>query len=109
LALKVEDAGRQADQFSSAQSEITVQPRMVMPLAEERDRHDRDHQRIADPAGRSCAITIVDASSMPPTIGSLRARFADPRAFEERSDNCPHRARRADAPMYGSDGHHGRR
>ena len=45
---------------------------------------------------------IVDASSRPPTIGSLRARFADPVRFSSRSETWPPTSTPIDAAMYGS-------
>ena len=46
---------------------------------------------------------MVDASSMPETIGSLRARFADPVRFRIVSDTYPASTTPTAAAMYGTE------
>src|SRR5215212_6859200 len=44
---------------------------------------------------------IADASSIPPTIGTLRARLAEPVRVSSQSDSCPPISTPTDAPIYG--------
>jgi len=68
-----------------ATSEITVQPRLVMPWP--KNATDMIAMTSAsEPVGTKFAMTIVDASNMPPTIGNLRATLADPVCFRIRSE-----------------------
>ena len=68
-------------------------------LPEERDAQDRDDERVAPMRERSWPRRSSTARNIPLTIGSLRARLADPVRVSRKSDRNPPHSTPTDAAM----------